>query len=371
MTTPVDIVNRALQSIGSRTTVASLSEQSNEAFQANLILYSLRDQLLRMAPWNCCNNYANLNYITSIPGTPENTGTGLNNWQKGIPAPPYAYEYQYPSDCVRALFVIPAYNTGFTGGLPLTPGITTIPALGGGQPSKYKIGIDQFYAILSAAVASGGNGYNVGDIIVLAPGAYSINNIPTATPPIGAPGILQVTGVTAPGGAVTSVAIVNTFAQAQPENTEPVTGSYFLIQASPIAQGTTTGSGAGATFSPTWTTQMDQRVILTNQEFAILCYNKQVSDVNIMDPAFIDAWVEILAARFVYQLTGDKGLANLKVQSANNLVIEARKGDGNEGLTINDVVPDWMRVRGIMPLGTNWEYSPNTRIDWGNTFSFF
>ena len=115
MTDNVDIVNRALQVIGTRTTVtaAELANQtSNEAIQANLILTQYRDQLLRMAPWDCALNYANLTYITSVPGTPENTSPVTTLWQKGQPAPPYAYEYQYPVDCLRACFIIPANQTG-------------------------------------------------------------------------------------------------------------------------------------------------------------------------------------------------------------------------------------------------------------------
>src|SRR5215469_12441473 len=125
MTTQVDIVNRALQTIGSRTTVTSLSEVSNEALQANLSLIPTRDELLRMAPWNCATNYAQLTYITSVPGTPENSsGTGLFQWQKGVPAPPWAYEYQYPVDCLRPLWIIPQFATGFSGGIPITTAVT-------------------------------------------------------------------------------------------------------------------------------------------------------------------------------------------------------------------------------------------------------
>jgi len=68
MTTQTDMVNRALQTFGSRTTVTAAelaSNGSNEAIQANIIYDAFRRRLLRMAPWNCAFNITALNYITS------------------------------------------------------------------------------------------------------------------------------------------------------------------------------------------------------------------------------------------------------------------------------------------------------------------
>lgn len=116
------IVNRALQAFGSRTTVTAqelIDQSSNEAIQANLVYDSLRRQLLRMAPWNCGLKTANLTYITSTPGTPENTSPATTLWAPGQPAQPWAYEYQYPVDCLRPCWVIPATQTGFAG-TPIT-----------------------------------------------------------------------------------------------------------------------------------------------------------------------------------------------------------------------------------------------------------
>ena len=75
MTSTVDIVNRALQTFGALTTVTSAqlaANSTNEAIQANLIMNNLRDDLLRLAPWDCALKTANLVYISSLPGTPEN-----------------------------------------------------------------------------------------------------------------------------------------------------------------------------------------------------------------------------------------------------------------------------------------------------------
>lgn len=358
MTQNVDIVNRALQGLGTRTTVSAselANNSSNEAIQANQILTKLRDETLRMAPWDCAFNYKSLVYISSASGTPENTSPALLQWQKGLPAPPWAYEYQYPIDCLRACFIIPQFQSGFTGQVPITTAVTGgSAAFWQGPPVRFKVAVDQFYPVTAAAVQAGGTGYAVGDLITL------VSGDPTLFP-IGAPVTLQVTAVVA--GVITTVAVVN---QIQGEET-PMGGSYFKPQTNPVAQGATTGAGTGATFNLTFGAQGDQRVILTNQEFALLGYVKQVTDPNVMDPLFIGAWSSILSARLVMALTGDKALANLKIGEANSYIIEARKADGNEGLTVNDVTPDWIRIRGI--AYPDYSSAPNTDFSWGNLWT--
>ena len=356
MTDNVDIVNRALQVIGTRTTVtaAELANQtSNEAIQANLILTQYRDQLLRMAPWDCALNYANLTYVSSVPGTPENTSPVTTLWQKGQPAPPYAYEYQYPVDCLRACFIIPANQTGYAG-IPITTAVTGgASAFWNGQPVKFKVAIDQFYPVTAATVVVGGTGYSVGEVITLAAA-------PSTSVPLGAP--VQLVVATLSGSAVATVTVVNVIQG----STTPKGGSYFLQQTAVQAQGSTTGSGTGATFTLTQGVQGDQRTILTNQEFATMAYCRQVTDPNVMDSLFQEAWTSVLGAGLTMALTGDKGLANMAIGSANHKLLEARKVDGNEGLTINDVTPDWIRIRGI----DNNEYvsGPWSGFDWGSSW---
>ena len=362
MVATVDIVNRALQKMGTRTTVTSselTNQTSNEAIQANIALAPTRDELIRMAPWDCASTYNNLTLITATPGTPENPTQGTTTWQKGLPPPPWAYEYQYPVDCIRALFVIPQFNTGFASGIPITTAITGgSPAFWQGPPSKFKVVTDQFIPVTAAAVASGGVGYAIGDVVTLA-------GTPAGLNPIGAPVQLLVTAVGG-GGSISTVSIVNVINGESP----PVGGSYFAVQASPVAQGSTTGSGTGATFNLTFGSSSDQRVILTNQEFATLCYLKQVTDPNVMDMLFQEAWVAYLSSKMVISLTGDKALANLKVGEANELIIQARKADANEGLTVNDVTPDWIRGRGIA-YATDYGWTPNLNFDWGPLLTLY
>lgn len=360
MTDNTDIVNRALQSFGTRTTVTSAeltNETSNEAIQANLILTAYRDQLLRMAPWDCALNTANLQYITSVPGTPENTSAATTLWQKGQPAPPWAYEYQYPVDCLRACYIIPANQTGSSGSIPITTAVTGgAPAFWAGQPVRFKVAIDQFRPVTAAAVVAGGTGYAVGDEITLPLGA-------TTSAPIGAPVTLVV--ATLATTAVATVTVKNQIAG----SATPQGGSYFEIQSGTIAQDTTTGSGTGATFTLTQGTQGDQRVILTNQQYATLAYCRQVTDPNVMDPMFQEAWAYVLGGGLCLALTGDKQLANMCVALANERIMQARKVDGNEGLTINDVTPDFLRIRGI--AWTEAYSGPWSGFDWGGLWPTF
>lgn len=357
MTTEVDIANRAFQAIGTRTTIQSLAENSNEAIQVSLVLTACRDEVLRMAPWNASRNYAPLTYITSAPGTPENSSPTTASWQKGQPPPPWAYEYQYPVDCLRPLWIIPQFITGFSSGIPITTAVTGgAPQFWNGPPVKFSVGIDQFLPVTAAAVVAGGAGYAVGETLTLAAGS-------TGAAPIGAPVKLLV--ATAPAGVLATVTVVN---QIQGEAT-PQGGSYFARQTNPVAQGSTDGSGSGATFNLTYGAQSSQRVILTNQEQAVAAYIKQITDPNLMDPQLIQAWIAYLGARLAMQLTGDTATANAQIMAANGFILQARTSDGNEGLTVQNSTPDWIRIRGY--IDEDIFGAPGEWFNWGPMFANF
>src|SRR5882757_9218762 len=276
MTAQVDMANRALQTWGSRTTItaAQLAALSNnEAIQFNIIYIPFRRRLLRMAPWNCAFQTATLNFITSVPGTPENTSPATQLWAKGQPAPPWAYEYQYPIDCIRACWLTPQTATGFASGIPITTAVTGgSPSFWQGPPVKFVTAIDQFFGVTAAAVVAGGLGYAIGDTIVLA-------QAPQGSAPIGAPATLTVTGIGG-GGAVTTAAIVPIISG----EATSFSGSYFAPQPNPSAQGTTSGAGSGATLNvPCTAAASGQQVILTKQEFAISKYVMNVTDENVFD----------------------------------------------------------------------------------------
>lgn len=355
MTSNVDVCNQALSLVGIKKKITALTQDSVEAQTCNLHFIKTRDDLLRMAPWDCALKTANLVYITSSPGTPENTSPATALWERGQPAPPWAYEYQYPIDCLRACWMIPAVQTGFPD-VPITAAVTGgVPSNYLGAPIRFKVQIDEFFSVTGGSVSVGGTGYAVFDVITLA-------GTPDGDPPIGAPAQLVV--LTAPGGVIATVFFIT-----QVPGDTILAGSYFDPPTGVIAQGSTSGSGTGASFTVTVSSLVTQRVILTNQEFAILAYVKQVTDPNVMDPLFIDAWIAILASRLAVALTGDKDLARLLIADSNNKIIEARKVDGNEGLTINDVTPDFIRIRGV---NFGEEYSGAfSQFDWGPLWSSF
>lgn len=359
MTTLTEIVNRALQVVGTRTTVTDselANNTTNEAIQANLCLIPIRRQLLRMAPWDCGLKTANLTYITSVPGTPENTSAATTLWQPGQPTPPWAYEYQYPVDCLRACWIIPATQTGYAG-IPITTAVTGGAASSWVGPAvKYKVQTDTFIPVTAATVAVGGTGHAVGDIITLAAGD-------TTQPPIGAPCQLRVETIGG-GGTILTVSVISVL-----PGDVALGGSYFAAQANPVAQGTTTGSGAGATFNLTFGNPTKQRVILTNQEFATMVYVCDVEDPNVYDDMFIEAYVRIVGATIANALSGDKKIIKMAIDEANVMIGQARAIDANEGLTINDVTPDWIRIRGI-DFGTQFS-GPYTGFDWGGYWSSF
>jgi hypothetical protein len=256
------------------------------------------------------------------------------------------------------MLIIPANQTGFAGSTPITTAVTGgASAFWWGAPVRFKVQIDTFIPVTAATVAVGGSGYAVGDIITLVSGL-------TTNPPIGAPAQLLVTS--APAGVVATVSVVNVLNGASPA----IGGSYFAAQTNPVAQGSTTGSGTGATFNLTFGSAAPQRVVLTNQEFATLVYVQQVTDPNIMDPLFQKAWTKLLGAEMCMALTGKRDRANDLIQSLNTDIQTARSIDANEGYTINDVTPDWIRIRGVA-YSDGYVSGPYSGYDFGGVWPMY
>ncbi len=96
MTTDVDIANMALTKLGTRATIASLTENSTEARVINTWYATVRDDLIRSIDWNFARVYQTL----ALQGTPP------ARW---------AYSYAYPSDCVKFWRIDMGITTWFPG----------------------------------------------------------------------------------------------------------------------------------------------------------------------------------------------------------------------------------------------------------------
>lgn len=239
MADQVTICNLALDSIGSRSEIASLDESSQSARTLSLHYQPSVEAVLQAAHWNFARKQVALTVLKAASGTPENpTGTG------DIPPIPWLYAYALPSDCVQARYLMPSFSSA--------------PAVGLGAASVPFFQGPAIRFLLSSDVDSNGS---------------------------------------------------------------PVT------------------------------------VILTNQPGALLVYTCRITNPLLFDGQFVMALSNYLGSKIAIRLTGDKNMAKMAFQVADSTTKEARASNGNEGLTIIDSVPDWVRVRGY---AADWAYPPGS-----------
>lgn len=103
----------------------------------------------------------------------------------------------------------------------------------------------EVFAVASAVVSAGGSGYAVGDTITETGGTFITPTVYTVA--------------TLSGSAVATVTVT-------------VPGIYTVKPSSPVSQGSTSGSGTGATFTPTWNdpTSSDYKLGITDLSDAAL-----------------------------------------------------------------------------------------------------
>lgn len=89
-------------------------------------------------------------------------------------------------------------------------------------------------------------------------------------------------------------------------------------------------------------------VILTDQPQAQLVYTTQITVPDIFDQNFTDALVYGLASNLAIALSGDKMLAKSLSDQSNAAVRLAESINGNEGPTVQQSMPDWIRARGYI-----------------------
>lgn len=96
---PADVVNLALRRIGYKLRVGSLLDGSMAASQALDIYAQTRDEVLRQNDWGFAERNVSLTVLKSAPAggyIPPATWNPTN-----YPPLPWAFSYEYPSDCIK------------------------------------------------------------------------------------------------------------------------------------------------------------------------------------------------------------------------------------------------------------------------------
>jgi len=101
MTTDADIANMALARLGTRATIASLTENSTEARVINTWYATVRDALLGQIDWS----FGRVRRVLASSGTPPAT---------------WSYSYAYPSDALK-IWKIDIGPTAWYAGQPMEP----------------------------------------------------------------------------------------------------------------------------------------------------------------------------------------------------------------------------------------------------------
>jgi hypothetical protein len=261
----VSIANRALSDAGTRSTISSFTEGSNESNAVSLIYAPVRQQALRAAHWGMAGATATLSLLKSAPGTLETPAYPTSGvWSSAYPPPPWSYEYAYPPDCLQCRKLVMNYSPRTGGAVPMYPN----QLLGG------------------------------------------------------------VGGFAAPG-------------------------QMFSV----------------ATDLDNSNNQIS--VILANIDQAILSYTRDIVVESLWDPQFQECVVGALAAKLAWALAGDKGRANDLMKMANDKLLIARAGDGNESLTVMDHSPDWITIgHGARWFGSE-EWGGGWLFPFGPLFSSF
>lgn len=226
----VQIANMALDVIGTRSTIASLTEGSAEANAIARHWDNAVDAMLRAAHWNFARKQIPL--------------TLLRDATQGQTVPaPWLYEYAYPSDCVLLRQLMPMIQVSPVSPVTLTGTPSAVSAYG--PPPKFQLGTDTDF------------------------------------------------------------------------NGNPV------------------------------------NVVLTNQPQAIGIYTFRNANTAMWDSLFVQGMSAYLGARVCLALTGDKTTQRIALQEAQAYAEDAKAKNGNEGITVIDVVPDYIRVRGY---ASDWAY---------------
>jgi hypothetical protein len=100
-----------------------------------------------------------------------------------------------------------------------------------------------------------------------------------------------------------------------------------------------------------------RKVILTNMQNAYGVYTCDLSQVpDMWDPLFLSGVTATLAAYFIASLSGDRALMATQIQAAKGVLDQARGMNGNESISNQDRIPDWIQVRASGAWNMGWCY---------------
>jgi hypothetical protein len=149
MNLPTDIAQQAIDASGVDYLLGDIEDGSRPSQVILRAYQQCLSQLLRGANWDFARKTAQLTLLADATGNTANVGT--------IVPIPYVYEYEYPTDCVKARFIPwnqPWQNPGIPAGnitppnpsSPITTGIGN-PLIGSGQmrPAKFVVATDSTY----------------------------------------------------------------------------------------------------------------------------------------------------------------------------------------------------------------------------------
>lgn len=103
-------------------------------------------------------------------------------------------------------------------------------------------------------------------------------------------------------------------------------------------------------------------VLLTSQPQATLVYTKRITNPNLFDGNFVEAFRFLLGARVCLSLQGSMERAQGLWKLADALCKEAAASNGNEAITVLDNVPDWIKARGY---ASDWGYPDGGFFSYG------
>lgn len=340
---PADIINLSLRRIGYKLSrVSNLYDGSEPAKAALDIFGQTRDDLLRDGNWD----FAQRNVAaTLLRQAPTGGYFPPDNWDPLVYPPlPWRYCYEYPDDCLKVrtvkepggflinmtpmapnfsvanvkssvstlatLAVNSPGTSGYvpgnfiypTGGTQTTPAIlrvtstkvisATIAAAGtGGTPGTQTVtGTTGTGTKFQASVTVSGGGAITAVLSITEAGAYTVNPTSITAEPV--------TGASLAGAQLSVSMGVNAISI--------VNAGVFTTTSLTFTQGSTSGSGVGATFNTATysTTEQPQRMVLANVENAVLTYTGQITDPTQMPPDFIEALAAALGRRLVPTLVG-------------------------------------------------------------------